>query len=427
MASGEGDRLRLVQWNLPQELHEKLFEELVRALKLAGPEDELGFELSLGGSRYEDFTRAFFWNKYGDNPGAASRAEAWQILSPVRAGLAGVDAFNRMIQARFRRLVRELAQEDGWNRKIPRLVGFQALLYGDKVINVINQRRYDVWPEPNHESYIANSDIGIIVGQYKTRKFRGLPRKVEVEFAGQPGYKYGFRLSEFGDDGSNPLELAYCLTVHKTQGSEFGLTFVVLANPCWLLSRELLYTALTRHQERLVILHQGPLANYRHYSSDKYSEIAQRMTNLFTDPQPREIAIGTGKRFLEEGLIHRTERGDLVRSKSELIIADKLYARGIDYAYEQPLIFPDGRVRYPDFTITDHARGITFYWEHLGLLYDPTYRGRWEKKRAEYIAAGIHPWQDGGGTEGTLIETWDEIGGALDAGKIAQVIEEVLM
>lgn len=58
----------------------------------------------------------------------------------------------------------------------------------------------------------------------------------------------------------------------------------------------------------------------------------------------------------------RTERGDLVRSKSELVIADKLHARAIDYAYEQRLILGEGRVRYPDFTIADHASGVTYYW-----------------------------------------------------------------
>ena len=76
--------------------------------------------------------------------------------------------------------------------------------------------------------------------------------------------------------------------MHKTQGSEFGITFVVLTCPCW---------------------------------------------------------------------------GDLVRSKYELVVADKLHVRGIDYTYEQPLVLPNGRTRYPDFTITDHARGVTFYWE----------------------------------------------------------------
>jgi hypothetical protein len=85
------------------------------------------------------------------------------------------------------------------------------------------------------------------------------------------------------------------------------------------------------------------------------------------------------------------------------------------------------RTRYPEFTIADHARGVTFYWEHLGLLDDPGYRARWDRKRAEYLAAGIKPWQDGGGPEGTLIETRDETGGGLDAAMIAKLIEEVLL
>ena len=54
------------------------------------------------------------------------------------------------------------------------------------------------------------------------------------------------------------LELAYALTVHKSQGSQFGTVILVLPNPCHLLSRELLYTALTRQKDRIVILHQGP-------------------------------------------------------------------------------------------------------------------------------------------------------------------------
>ena len=426
---GEGTdgSLRLVRWNHPQELREKLVAELVEALGLAGPDDELGFEESLGGARYGDFPWAFFWNRRGDNPGAAARAEAWQMLSPVRAGLVGVDALNRMLQTCFRAKARELAETEGWGRKVPRPVGPQMLLYGDKVINVVNQRRRDVWPKPAGETYLANGDIGIVVGQYKTKKLRALPWKLEVEFAGQLGAKYGFSPGEFGDEGRNPLELAYCLTVHKTQGSEFGVTFVVLTNPCWLLSRELLYTALSRHRDRLVILHEGSLGEYRRYAGDEHSEIARRMTNLFADPLPREVIVNTHQRFLEEGLIHRTERGDLVRSKSELVIADKLHDRGIDYAYEQPLVLTNGRTRYPDFTIADHAMGVTFYWEHLGLLDDPGYRARWERKRAEYLGCGIKPHEEGGGPEGTLIETRDAPGGRLDAAAIASLIDGVIL
>ena len=101
-------------------------------------------------------------------------------------------------------------------------------MYGDKVINVINQRRRDVHPKVEEgEAYIANGDIGIVVGQYKYKKFKGLPWKLEVEFAGQLGVKYGFSKSEFVDEAMNPLELAHALTGHETQGSEFGMTFFV--------------------------------------------------------------------------------------------------------------------------------------------------------------------------------------------------------
>lgn len=429
LEAGDDGRLRLVQWHDPQDLHAKVVDELVSALGLTGPEDEVGFEISLGGSKFKDLDRAFFSNQYGDRPGSASKVEAWQMLSPMRSGLDGVDALNRAVQERFRRRWRELAVAEGWGRKTPRPFGPQSILYGDKVINVINQKRRDVFPKPDGDPYIANGDLGVVVGQYKgaASKLKGLPWKLEVEFAGQLGYKYGFWKGEFGDEGSNPLELAYALTVHKAQGSEFVLTFLVLPNPCWLLSRELLYTALTRHRDRLVVFHQGPLTEFRRFSGDEHSEIARRMTNLFVEPHPCEVRVGATARFLEDRLIHRSERGELVRSKSELVIADKLFARSIDYGFEQPIVLADGRTRYPDFTIADHASGITYYWEHLGRLDDPIYRARWARKRTSYIAAGIRPYEEGGGPQGALIETRDDPNGGLDAAAIATLIDTVLL
>ena len=185
---------------------------------------------------------------------------------------------------------------------------------------------------------------------------------LEVEFTSQPGHDYDFGVWEFGgEEGSSPLELAYALTVHKTQGSEFGVTFVVLPNPCWLLSRELLYTVLTRQQDRVVILHQGSVRELRRYSSDKHSDIARRMTNLFTPATPILFEVNGSEKFLEERLIHRTKRGDLVRSKSEVIIANELLAQGVDrYEYEAALTLPNGQTRYPDFTIVDDDTGARY-------------------------------------------------------------------
>ena len=236
-----------------------------------------------------------------------------------------------------------------------------------------------------------------------------------------------FRTREFSDEGSPPLELAYVLTVHKTQGSEFGTTFVVLPNPCWPLSRELLYTALTRQKDRVVILHQGDLRELRRYANEVHSEIARRLTNLFAPPKPIAVDADGDRRFLDDRLIHRTKRGDLVRSKSEVIIANELLAQGIDrYEYEAPLELSNGETRYPDFTIVDDDTGESYYWEHLGLLHRPDYKKRWERKLALYRDADILPHEEGGGEAGTLIETRDEPNGGVDSSKIAGLVTKLL-
>jgi hypothetical protein len=134
--------------------------------------------------------------------------------------------------------------------------------------------------------------------------------------------------------------------------------------------------ALTRQTERVVILHQGPRAELRKFSSDDHSETARRLTNLFVVPQPVEI----DGRFYEEKLIHRTSRREMVRSKPELIIADRLAAHGIDYAHEQPLTIGD-TTKYPDFTIEDMESGENCYWANCGMLHVPQYRRRCESYR----------------------------------------------
>jgi energy-coupling factor transporter ATP-binding protein EcfA2 len=426
--AGKTDNLRLIAWSTPEELEQVLMVELANELKLAGPDDQDGFEESIGGERFGP--AVYFSHKWGDKTGAAAKAEDWQILSPVRAGLHGVESLNRAIQTRFRRRALEWAEPaQHWMRKILKPLGPQRIVYGDKIISVRNGRRHDVWPNPEDKPYIANGDMGIVVGQYKGKaaKFKS-PMKLEVEFLSQAGRKVGYWPSDFSDEGDPPLELAYALTVHKTQGSEFKATFVVLPNPCWLLSRELLYTALTRQKDRIVIFHQGSFREFRKFSAGHESETARRVTNLFDAPRPVEVRAGDAKeaRFFEEGLIHRTERNHLVRSKSELSIANMLFAKGIkNYHYERELSL-EGSKRYPDFTIEDDESGITYYWEHLGMLYDPAYRKRWETKLAWYRRVGILPHAEGGGPKGTLILTQDDEHGGLDTAAVAKIIEEVL-
>ncbi len=145
------------------------------------------------------------------------------------------------------------------------------------------------------------------------------------------------------------------------------------------------------------------------------------MTNLFLAPSPIEV----GGRFFEEHLIHRTARGEMVRSKSEVIIANALAANGIDYAYERSLTI-EGVTKYPDFTIEDMESGQTLYWEHCGMLHVPSYRRRWEEKLAWFRTHGILPHHEGKGAKGTLIITRDEPNGSIDSAKITKLIDDVL-
>ena len=306
-------------------------------------------------------------------------------------------------------------------------MGAEEIVYGDKVINLVNTdpslwrfRHRKVYPS-KIDAYIANGEIGVAVGFYWRNGLPDLRWKLEVEFSSQPGFKYDFTSRDFGEEGDPVLELAYALTVHKAQGSEFGIVLLVLPNPCWVLSRELLYTALTRQRDRVVILHQGPRSELRKFSSDDRSETARRLTNLFEVPQPIEIE----GRFYEKRLIHRTARGEMVRSKSEVIVADRLAANNINYVYEQPLTI-GSTTKYPDFTIEDMESGENYYWEHCGMLRVPQYRRRWEEKLAWYRSNKILPHDEGTGERGALIVTQDGADGSIDAAKIDQLIKELV-
>lgn len=424
----DDEHLKLVRWDTEEQLDEIIEKELETSLNLKAGDRETQFETSLGGTEFKG--RVYFRQKYKDHPGAASKAEEWQILSPVRPGASGVEAINRRVQTRFRKKVWDwINVEHFYHRKITSPLGAQRILYGDKVINLTNSYKSDVFPKKDKGTgYVANGDIGIVVGQYKGQNsaIKGLPWKAEVEFASQLGHKYGFHPREFGEEAVSPLELAYALTIHKSQGSQFGIVFLILPNPCWLLSRELIYTALTRQQNKIVILHQGEWDNYRVFADSARSDIASRFTNTFYSPSPVEVKTDRGKKFLEQHLIHTTLRGDLVRSKSEVVIANSLFQSGIkDYQYEPTFVGRDGKTRYPDFLIVDQDSGQTYVWEHLGMLTDRSYAEKWEAKKKWYSSNGVLPPEEGEGSEGVLIVTRDDESGGIDSLVIKKAIDRI--
>ena len=432
IGAAQSPHISFVQWETADDMHSSLINILASELKLPdgtqalkGPDDIPGFDATLGGKDWNGMR--FFNPRRGKTTGAAEIAEGWQILSPVRSAAHGVPDLNRFIHKQFRQEMIDASRKEGWQRKHPKPMGAEEIVYGDKVINLVNtdpglpwNKHRKVYPVKD-AAYIANGEIGMVVGFFRKKGAPDLRWKLEVEFSSQPEFKYDFTSKDFGEESNPVLELAYALTVHKSQGSEFGTVILVLPSPCRLLSRELLYTALTRQKDKIVILHQGPRTELRKYSSDDYSETARRLTNLFIPPSPVEIE----GRLFENYLIHRTARGEMVRSKSEVIIADHLANNGVEYGYEQPLTI-DGITKYPDFTIEDMESGVTFYWEHCGMLHVPSYRHRWEEKLEWYRAHSILPHEKGGGKNGTLIVTRDEANGSIDSAKITALIADML-
>ncbi len=89
-----------------------------------------------------------------------------------------------------------------------------------------------------------------------------------------------------------------------------------------------------------------------------------------------------------------TKNGERVRSKSELIIADRLYIEGIPYHYEAPLMLADEYLGqffewYPDFKVLNTRTGKEYYWEHFGRMDDKKYCASALGKLETYAENGI--------------------------------------
>ncbi|MEE7506813.1 hypothetical protein MMR14E_28415 [Methylobacterium mesophilicum] len=382
--------LDLLFWQTAEDLRTRLGEAFQRHLGMASAVDTIGFNASLGIDEKG-------WVPFDDPDGS----ERWQILSPVRLHPYGVHDVNRWTQRRFR--ARELkAAENPWVISL----GDESIVIRDKVIQVANQWRdaYDGSAPDKH--YVANGEVGLVAG--------GKSPWLNTLFAGRPNLTFGYSGRDF-PGGSGPLELAYAITVHKSQGSEFQKVFVMLPKNCRPLSRELLYTALTRSRRQLVLLVEGENASVLFdYTRPEKSETARRNTNLFQGVLRR----AESEVPYAENLIHRTEKGHLVRSKSELVIANMLFQSGTDYEYERVLegdVEP-GRLR-PDFSFVS-ADGDLVLWEHLGMMQREDYRKGWEWKQRWYEANGFTLGQN-------LFTSEDDERGGLDSSILRTTIAQI--
>ena len=116
-----------------------------------------------------------------------------------------------------------------------------------------------------------------------------------------------------------------------------------------------------------------------------------------------------------ESLKFKTAGGYFVRSKSELIIDNLLSINKLPFRYECALNL-NSIVLYPDFTIKHPKTGILFYWEHFGLIDNPSYANSATSKLHSYISNGIYP-------NINLITTYETKENPLDTNMIEKIIK----
>lgn len=176
--------------------------------------------------------------------------EDLQVLAPMYKGQAGIDQLNVALQEVFN------PNTDGSRKEVENFETIYRI--GDKVLQLTN--------EP--ELQIFNGDIGIITGislagenTDKTDKLTILFDTVEVEYS---------------RNNFNKITLAYCMSIHKAQGSEFKVVILPFVKSYYrMLRKDLLYTAITRASDWLILCGEKEAFSYSLTQTS-----ANRRTNL---------------------------------------------------------------------------------------------------------------------------------------------------
>ena len=127
-----------------------------------------------------------------------------------------------------------------------------------------------------------------------------------------------------------------------------------------------------------------------------------------------------GKGFTEEDTELFTDKGERVRSKSEVLIANALAKYGVPYHYEFPLLIPGFGTYHPDFTALNIRRRKIFIWEHFGMMDDPSYSGKALTRIDLFERNGYLPGKN-------MILTLESLARPLNTKQIKNMIEHYLL
>lgn len=182
-----------------------------------------------------------------------------QVLAPMYKGPAGIDALNKQIQ--------ELVNPNDGTRK-ELVFGDTVFRIGDKVLQLVNQ------PESN----VFNGDMGEVISIIKAKETIEKQDLLVVNF---DGIEVTYQRSDL-----NQITLAYCCSIHKSQGSEFQTVIMpVVRGYAKMLRRNLLYTGITRAKNFLILCGEPDVLAH---GLSKTDDLA-RLTSLRARLNPMEV------------------------------------------------------------------------------------------------------------------------------------------
>ena len=189
-----------------------------------------------------------------------------QVLSPTKKGECGVLVLNNRLQAALNPPARN---------KNELTYGDKVFREGDKVMHIKNNYQLEWQDGKGGEGQgVFNGDMGVVLSVDAEEK------ELTVLFDDGRSADYDYAMLE-------ELELAYCLSVHKSQGSEFTCVVMpAVGGPPMLLTRNLFYTALTRARQLVVLVGRedavAAMVNNNHIAR-RYTALAERLSEM-----PRE-------------------------------------------------------------------------------------------------------------------------------------------
>ena len=206
-----------------------------------------------------------------------------QVMAPAKKGPCGVIALNRLLQ-------------DTFNPERPRrpqiAFGDQVFRPGDKVMHIKNDYQLAWTTDSGEEGEgVFNGDVGFVTD------VDAEDHSLTVRYDDERNvtYEYG-QLEE--------LELAYCISVHKSQGSEFpAVVMPVTGGPKMLLTRNLFYTALTRARELVVLVGSERVIEEmvgNNYITVRYTALCQRILEQSEAPAAPVFPETFGEPFGED-------------------------------------------------------------------------------------------------------------------------------